>query len=413
MFKIKQPTAISFFLILFLIFGLLIGWKVAATYFAFDSSTALESTKAIVARQLSNPDLSTELAPSSLEEITTPSYTAEVVAQNLFVPWSIIFTDPNRIIVSERSGSIRVVENGQLKAEPLITFSEVDARGEEGLMGLALDPRYSENSYFYACLAYPKDGGYTDKVVRLIDQGQTAKVDATIIDDIPAAQYHAGCEINFGPDGKLYITTGDATNKQIAQDLTSLGGKILRLNADGTIPSDNPFTNSPVWSSGHRNPQGIGWHPITGQLFSSEHGPSIFDGPAGGDEINIITKGGNYGWPVVSHEGTADGMISPLLVFTPAVAPGSLTFYTGDKTPQLSNNAVVGLLRGEGILRVVLEPPDFNQVVLYQKLPGIDFGRIREVTTGPDGYLYFTTSNRDGRGTVEPNDDKIYRLVAN
>lgn len=413
MFKVTQSTAIILFTVLFLIVGLAIGWQAASRYFAFDSNNPLQSTKAIVTKQLTNITPNPEVEPSSLEEITTANYTAEVVAQDLFVPWSIVFTSPNRMLISERSGDIRVLEDGVLQTEPLISFSEVDARGEEGLMGLTLDPNYTENAYLYACVAYPKDGGYADKVIRLIDNGQTAQLDQTIIDAIPAAQFHAGCELGFGPDGKLYISTGDATDRQIAQDLSSLGGKILRLNADGSIPDDNPFAGSAIWSYGHRNPQGIGWHPVTNQLFSVEHGPTVFDGPAGGDEINLITKGGNYGWPVVSHENTAEGMISPLLVFTPAVAPGSLTFYTGNQTPQLSNNLLVGLLKGEGILRVVLEPFDYNQVVVYQKLPGIEFGRIREVTMGPDGHLYFTTSNRDGRGQMRPNDDKIYKLIPN
>jgi glucose/arabinose dehydrogenase len=373
-------------------------------YLALNKSNPLATTQSIFVGQ--SPTAPTD---SNAAEI---AYTIEEVAANLYVPWSLVFTSENRILVTERNGAIRVIENQQLKPDPLISFPEVDSTGEEGLMGMVLDPNYTNNKYLYVCLAYPKNGDLYDKVIRLVDNGSTASIDKTIIDDIPAARFHAGCELSFGPDGKLYISTGDATDKNIAQDLNSLGGKILRINSDGSIPSDNPFPLSTVWSYGHRNPQGLAWHPTTNQLFSTEHGPSVFDGPAGGDEINIITKGANYGWPVVSHQKTAPDMTPWLLEFTPAVAPASAHFYTGTTVPQFQNNLLVGLLKGEGILRVVLEAPNFTNVSQYQKIPNIEVGRIRDLTTGPDGNLYFTTSNRDGRGTIRDNDDKIYRLVA-
>ena len=170
------------------------------------------------------------------------------------------------------------------------------------------------------------------KVVRFTDEGNSLTNPRIIIDLIPAAKYHAGSRLAFGPDSKLYISTGDATNKNIAQDRNSLGGKILRINADGSIPSDNPQKRSPVWSYGHRNPQGLAW--IGDDLYSSEHGPSVFDGPAGGDEVNKIVKGGNYGWPLVSHLKTRDGTVAPLRVFTPAEAPASLMAYSGTMFPQ-------------------------------------------------------------------------------
>lgn len=351
--------------------------------------------------------------PSSGQPSASTSSTLklEVVADGLYVPWSIVFTSPSRMLVSERNGSIRVVENGQLASTPVITFPEIDSMGEEGLMGMVLDPDYIENRFFYVCLAYPDNNKMSAKVLRLTDHGTTANIDHVLLSGIPAAQFHAGCELGFGPDGKLYISTGDATDKQIAQDLNSLGGKILRLNADGSIPNDNPFSNSAVWSYGHRNPQGIDWHPVTNQLFSAEHGPSVFDGPAGGDEVNLITKGANYGWPKVSHDKSAPGMVDPLLVFTPAIAPGSVHFYNGDTIPEFKNNLLVAMLKGEGILRVILEAPDYTKVTSYQKLVDVEVGRIREITTGPDGAIYFTTSNRDGRGVAKDGDDKVYRLT--
>lgn len=199
-------------------------------------------------------------------------------------------------------------------------------------MSLTLDPEYEDNKYIYTSYAYRGPEGMAVKVVRLTDSGSSLAEPVTILGNIPAAKYHAGSRLAFGPDGKLYISTGDATDKLLAQDKGSLAGKILRINADGTIPEDNPEPGNPLWSYGHRNPQGLAW--LGNDLYSSEHGPSVFDGPAGGDEVNRIIKGGNYGWPLVSHTKTQEGTIAPLRVFTPAEAPASLMAYSGKMFPQ-------------------------------------------------------------------------------
>lgn len=352
------------------------------------------------------------LQPNSQPKPASIPYKIETFASDLNIPWSMVFTGPNRMLVSERNGFIRIIENGQLKPESLTNLeSIVSSRSEEGLMGLAIDPDYSSNKLVYACYARASGNNLVDEVIRFEDRGDSIGPATTIIDNIPAAQYHAGCRLGFGPDQKLYVTTGDATDRNIAQQKNSLGGKILRINTDGSIPSDNPFAGSPIWSLGHRNPQGIAWQPKTGQLFSTEHGPSGFDGAGGGDEVNIITKGGNYGWPAVSHERTDSRYISPLLVFTPAVAPSGMTFYASDTLPQFTSNLFFTGLRGEGLYRVVLNEDKPSQVVSYEKMKDVQVGRIRDVITGPDGAIYFATSNRDGRGTPKPGDDKIYRLV--
>ncbi len=338
-------------------------------------------------------------------------YKVEEFVSGLQIPWSIVFTSENRMLVTERPGRVRIVENGKLQSNPLRTFPEVSTTGEEGLMSLALDPDYSNNKHIYVSLAYGRGDDLKVKVVRFRDNGNELVDDTIVIDNIPAAQYHAGCRIGFGPDGKLYITTGDATDKAIAQKLDSLGGKILRVNNDGSIPKDNPFAGSAVWSYGHRNPQGIAWHPVTGDLYETEHGPSVFDGPAGGDEVNHISKGGNFGWPLVSHEKKRDGTIAPLLVFTPAEAPGSAMFYNSDVLPQFKNNFFFGSLKGEGLMRVVFDSSDSNKVASFEKLLEVKFGRIREVAQGPDGYIYFSTSNRDGRGKPANSDDRIFRIL--
>jgi len=333
----------------------------------------------------------------------------EEVAGGLEVPWSLVFTSPTRILVSERPGRIRVIENGTLLEKPLHTLPEVISHAEEGLMSLALHPQYAQNKLVYAVYAHRTERGLFDRVVRFRDGGSSVSQMTTILDGIPAAQYHAGSRLAFGPDGKLYITTGDATDREIAQDLASLGGKILRVNDDGSIPGDNPFPNSPVWSYGHRNPQGLAWRGAN--LYETEHGPSTFDGPPGGDEVNRIVKGGNYGWPLVSHEKTYPNTEPPLLVFTPAEAPASAMIYSGKMFPQFKDNLFFGALIGEGLVRVVLSDTDPDGIASYEKMADVEYGRIRDVAESPEGYIYFTTSNRDGRGDPAESDDRIFRIV--
>lgn len=326
-------------------------------------------------------------------------YRVVEIARDLFVPWSIVFTNENRILISERNGNIKEIVDGKLNKNALITFSDVSANSEEGLMGMTLHPRYSTNKYIYVCYAYEKDSRLTDKVVRLIDNGSKIVFDKIIVDNIPAAQYHAGCRIKFGPDNYLYITTGDATDKNIAQNKNSLGGKILKVKENGD--------EAKIYSLGHRNPQGIDWDK-NGNLYSSEHGPSVFDGPAGGDELNLIVEGGNYGWPIVSHENIQDGLISPLVVWTPAIAPASLLVYKSDYFPQFKDNIFIGGLRGEGLYRVILQS---NKVAKWEKMDLENFGRIRDVVQSPSGEIYFSTSNMDGRGEKKVGDDKIFKIT--
>ncbi len=358
-----------------------------------------------------DPDIDLEDEEESTGKPKDPvPYKIESVAQELFVPWSIVFTSKNRMLVSERDGAIRIIKNGKLQKSPLATFPDVATSSEEGLMGLTKSPNYDNDKYLYACLAYNEGDKIIDKVIRFKDKGSSISTPEIILDDIPAARFHAGCRLKFGPDDKLYITTGDATDGKIAQDKNSLGGKILRLNKDGSIPDDNPF-GSPVWTLGHRNPQGLAWQPTTGALFSTEHGPSGFDGPGGGDEINVIEKGKNYGWPTVSHDNNKPGLTPPIVQFTPAVAPGSAMFYDGNVFPQFQNQFFFGGLAGNGVYRVVLTDKDSQKVGLFQRLQKINVGRVREVTQGPDGYIYFTTSNQDGRGPLKVGDDHVYRII--
>jgi glucose/arabinose dehydrogenase len=341
------------------------------------------------------------------------SFRVETVVGGLEVPWSIVFAPDGRMLFTERPGRVRVFEGGKLRAEPLATISDVEPTGESGLMGMTLHPQFAENHLLYLAYAYNSTGGERVRVVRFRETGGGLTDRKLIIEDIPAAQFHAGTRLRFGPDAKLYVTTGDATTREIAQRLDSLGGKVLRLNDDGTVPADNPFVNQTnarpeIWSYGHRNSQGLDWQPGTNLLFETEHGPSGFDGPGGGDEVNIVERAHNYGWPVIHHRATHEGMESPLLEYTPACAPASGTFYRGSALAQFRGNFFFGCLAGRGLQRVIL---DGRRVVSQERLLQGQYGRIRDVAEGPDGALYFSTSNRDGRGSPAKDDDRIMRLV--
>ena len=224
------------------------------------------------------------------------NYKVETVAENLEVPWAIEFAPDGRIFFTERGGNLRVIEDGQLNPEPVTILNVGTVEG--GLLGLALDPNFEQNHFLYLYYTYFEFPLTFNKVVRYTENNNSLSEELILIDKIPGAVVHDGGRLKFGPDEKLYVTTGDATNADSAQDLNSLAGKILRINSDGTVPSDNPFSDSPVFSYGHRNPQGLDWDPVTGKLVISEHGPSGERGFAH-DEINVIEAGKNYGWPKV------------------------------------------------------------------------------------------------------------------
>jgi glucose/arabinose dehydrogenase len=331
----------------------------------------------------------------------------------LEVPWGFAFLPNGDLLVTEREGRVRLIEKGKLKAEPVFTVPDVEPSGESGLMDISLHPKFAENKFVYLAYAYRADGKAV-KIVRYKFDGKALVEPKPIIENLPAAQYHAGTRARFGPDGKFYVTVGDATDWKLAQRTDSLAGKTLRLNDDGSVPSDNPFFKNKnyrpeIWSIGHRNAQGLAWSP-DGLMFQTEHGPSNFEGRGGGaDEVNIVESGKNYGWAEIWGTRTKEGMIAPLLEYTPACAPASAMFYNGTQFPAFKGNFFFGCLRGTRIIRVVLKG---RTVVGQEDLLKDTFGRIREMAEGPDGAIYFATSNRDGRGRAASDDDKIMRIVA-
>lgn len=328
--------------------------------------------------------------------------------EGLEIPWSLVFLPDGRALVSERPGRIRLIKNGKLQEEPYMKI-EVAHTGEGGLMGLAIHPDFPKKPYIYAMHTYRKNSMLYNRVIRIKDFGRRGLTERIIIDSIPGGRYHNGGRIAFGPDGMLYITTGETFQPDLSQDINSLAGKILRLTPEGGIPADNPFPKSPVYSYGHRNPQGIAWDPETKILFESEHGPSGEFGIFGHDEINIIFKGGNYGWPKVIGIGKKKGFLDPFILWKNTTPPSGIAFYKGD--------LFVATLRSEALIRIILQRVNKSYKVqrierwFSENYGRGRFGRLRDVAVGPDGFLYFMTNNRDGRGFPRPGDDKIYRIA--
>ena len=341
----------------------------------------------------------------------------ETYISGLEVPWSLAFAPDSRLFISERPGRVRVASAGVLDPTPWTTFQVSAGTSEGGLMGLALDPDFAHEPWVYVCYTFDDAGTPENRISRVREVSGRGGNEEILLDRFPGAAIHDGCRLKFGPDGKLYATTGDSFQRSLAQDLGSLAGKILRLNRDGSVPADNPFgASSLIYSYGHRNPQGLAFDPQSGALFETEHGPSGEVGFGNYDEVNIIRAGGNYGWPNVVGAPHLDAYPDPLLAFPDfAVPPAGATFYTATRIPQWTGNFFFTSLRAEHLQRVVLDVSR-TQVVAIERLfeeaiyQGF-YGRLRDVMQGPDDALYVTTSNRDGRGQPAPDDDRVLRLV--
>lgn len=318
----------------------------------------------------------------------------KIVAEGLTIPWEVAFLPNGELLVSERPGWL--IKIG--KEKRVIPVEGVRHRGEGGLLGLTLHPRFAENHWLYLYLTTATALGLTNRIERYQLEGEQLINRIVILESIPGAIYHDGGRIAFGPDGYLYITTGDATKSRLAQNKNSLAGKILRLKDDGSIPSDNPFGNA-VYSYGHRNPQGLTWDS-QGRLWATEHGRSGL--LSGLDELNIIEKGANYGWPVIQGNEQKEGMQTPIINSGPnkTWAPASAVFYQG--------SVFFTGLRGESLYEAIISSG--GRVTSLKKHLIGQFGRLRALTLGPDGYFYISTSNQDGRAEPKSGDDKIIRV---
>ena len=341
-----------------------------------------------------NPAKTTDQSSKNLE--STEAVT--VIAQNLDTPWAIAFLPDNSMLVTERLGKIRFIDSsGNLDPAPIATISDAREIGEGGLLGIALHPDFSSNNFIYLYYTYSESGGNTlNRVVRVKYINNTLSDEKIILDKIPGASNHNGGRIKFGPDKLLYIGTGDAQNPSQAQNTNTLGGKILRITDEGKTPSDNKF-NNPVFSYGHRNVQGLAWD-LNNNLWATEHGRSGV--LSGLDELNLIQNGNNYGWPTIQGDETRSGMLAPKKHSgSDTWAPSGASF--------VGNSLFFSGLRGQALYEAVIE--ESQAVEVKEHFKG-EFGRIREVILGPDGFLYITTSNRDGRGTPDTNDDKVIRI---
>jgi len=312
----------------------------------------------------------------------------DIIADNLQAPWS-IQKSGDVFYLSERPGNIVKIEDGRVERQHVELSKELSTASEAGLLGFVLAPDFLESKRAYAYYTYVDDSKQFNRIITLMLLDNKWKEESLLVDHINSGTYHHGGRLKIGPDGKLYATVGDATEPMLAQNLSTLEGKILRLHLDGTIPDDNPFPNSYVYSFGHRNPQGLTW-TSDGKMYASEHGNSA------NDEINIIQKGQNYGWPIIEGSEEQQGMVAPIVTseYNTTWAPSGM-----DNNEE---KLYVAALRGTAILEFTIETLEKRELVS-------GLGRIRDLYVD-NQFLYFISNNTDGRGNPLINDDKLYRI---
>ena len=334
------------------------------------------------------------------------SFKVTTLVEGLEHPWAMAFLPDNRILISERPGRLRLVEKGRLHPHAITGLPEIAAEGQGGLLDVVLHPDYQDNGWIYFSYSADDVDGIGTEVARARLEGMKLTNMEIIfrVEKKSEGGRHFGSRLVFDRDNYLYISVGERGDRPRAQDVNDHAGSIIRLHDDGRVPKDNPFVGQrnakpEIYSYGHRNPQGMTLQPKTGAVWTHEHGPQ------GGDEINIIQSGKNYGWPVITYgvnygwgteigEGTKkQGMEQPLYYWDPSIAPSGMTFYEGDKFPQWQGNLFVGSLKFQLLVRLELQN---NKVIKEERLLAGEYGRIRDVRNGLDGYLYLLTDKEDG-----------------
>ena len=346
--------------------------------------------------------------------VRTGGFTVRTVASGLDTPWDLAWGPNGKIWVTERKGTISHVDT---TTGAVTQVGRLDAfeLSESGLMGMAFHPDFENQPFVYAVYSYNAGSGVRNRLVRMPYDGTALGNPEILVDDIPGAPNHDGSRLAVGPDNLLYLTTGDAQSAALAQDLNSLAGKILRVDLEGRPAPGNPFGTA-VYSFGHRNPQGLAFHPETGALYSTEHGP------LDNDEVNLIEPGRNYGWPnvrgfcdndVLGGERnfcTSNDVAEPLAAWTPTIAPSGTDIYAADLISVWKGSLLFTTLRGSALWRLSLAA-DGRRVTAQETLFQGQFGRLRDVLVGPQGEIYLATSNRDGRGQPRADDDRILRVT--
>lgn len=337
------------------------------------------------------------------ENNTTAAVLKDTILTNkLSRPWEIVWGPDNFIWMTERGGKISRVDPANGAVTPLLTISDVTAQGEGGLLGLVLHPEFSKTPHVFVAYNYMNGSNYQEKIVRFTYNGTTLTSPQIILDNIKAAGIHNGCRLLITPDQKLFITTGDANDQSLPQNKGAINGKVLRLNLDGSIPADNPTPGSAVWSIGHRNAQGLVY--ANNILYSSEHGHDT------DDEINIIEKGRNYGWPTVrgmcntSAEQTfcsANNVREPLQAWTPTIAPSGLEYYDKDQIPQWKHSLLLATLKNNRLVQLKLNAARTGIDSVFEFYTN-KYGRMRDVCISPEGKVYICTDNG--------SDDKIIEV---
>jgi glucose/arabinose dehydrogenase len=340
----------------------------------------------------------------------TVPITVDVVAEGLEVPWGIAWLPGGDALVTERPGRIRLLRNGSLQPAPVATV-KISSAGESGLLGIAAHPAFASNRQFYIYLTTDEGGSTQNRVERwtLSEDHTTATFDRVIFGGIPAAKYHDGGRIRFGPDGMLYVGTGDSREPDNSQNVDTPSGKLLRLTPEGEVPSDNPFPGKPVFLTGVRNTQGFDWKDRD-TLYFTDHGPSGDTLRRGHDEVSVVRKGDNLGWPTVYSCESGEGLVTPSLTWDDAAPPGGAAIYTGDAIPEWKGSLLIGTLGSQHLHRVVFSQENPNQVAQHEVYLRNEWGRLRETIMGPDGHLYVTTSNCDSRGDCAARKDVILRI---
>jgi aldose sugar dehydrogenase len=337
----------------------------------------------------------------------TVAVTVETVVSGLEVPWSIAFLPDGAMLVTVRPGRIVLVD-GAIEAN--VADVPVAPNGEGGLLGIALAPDFATSRAFF--IYFTAASGNRLERWQLAADSHSATLERALLEGMPSAEYHDGGRLRVGPDGMLYVGTGDARQPDLAQDMSTTAGKILRIAPDGSIPADNPVAGSAIYLLGIRNTQGFDWlTPST--MVVTDHGPSGELGRSDHDEVNVAHAGENLGWPTIYGCESGEGMVSPVLSFDTATPPGGAAFYTGTKIPEWKGSLLVGTLKSKHLHRVwfTAEGALAGHEVYFEGDPPTGYGRLRDVIMGPDGDLYVTTSNCDGRGECPADKDRILRIT--